>query len=450
MTPARARVVSLATGSLLVLAAAAPALTAAAAEEEKGSGLGSFALAANAPVVQVREDDGNRCAGQPSATAGCEGVIPETVSTLSNGPVGFGLSSIVWPGTLAGNLGSTIILAGNGQVPEGARALNSPIRAEARTGGEPKVTNTDTPGTVMSATATDDEVTAAATIGQALAPGLGTFGDLTSRTRVALTGVKTAVAEAQSKVADLDIGGVVKIQSVTSSAKATTDGVTGKAAGQTTVSGATIAGVPVTFDDKGLQVAGTSTPLGATASDTVNAAVKAAGMTIAVSRPTTTIEGGNVSYSAGSLVFFWQQQPETSMTVVLGGATVSLAATQGLDLVGTDLPATDTPPVDPGGLTGGTAGVPGTPGTPGDLPVEAPLDAGTAPVSGAGVPPAAAPQVAEPEISARRFDLPEGISPATLVLGLVGAGLLAAGFRRLPDRLLEQTPDTSCALRGQR
>jgi hypothetical protein len=330
-------------------------------------------------------------------------------------------------------------------VPEGARALNSPVRAEARTGGEPKVTNTDTPGAVMTATATDEQVTADAEVGQSVAPGFGSFGDLKSHTRVALTGVSTAVAEARSEATDLDIGGVVKIESVISTAKATTDGVKARAEGATTVSGATIAGVPVSFDDKGLTVAGTNNPLGATASDTVNAAVKAAGMTIAVSRPTTTLEGGNVDYNAGSLVLFWQQQAETSMTVVLGGASISLAATQALDFSGPDLPVTDVAPVD----DGFSAGTPGTPGTPGDLPVEAPLDAGTAPVTGAAAPAAAAPELAGPELAARRLDLPEGISPATLVLGLVGAGLFAAGFKRLPDRLLEQAPATTCALRGQ-
>ena len=440
----RRRAALLVTGTACLLGALVPAVQVSAAEQEKGEGLGSYGLAANAPVVQVRFDDGNRCAGQPSSTGGCEGVVPETVSTLSKGPIGYALSSIVWPGTLGGNLGSTIILAGNGQVPQDATQLNSPVRAEARTGqGDAKTTYDDVPGTTMTASATDDEVTASADVAQSQALGVGTFGNSTSRTRTAVTGVATAVGEAFSEVTDVELAGVVKIGAVRSTAKATTDGAVAKAEGGTVASGITIAGVPVTIDDKGIRVAGQGGPFNETLSDTVNAAVAQAGLTVAVSRPVTTSERGNVQYSAGSLVFDFQPSEEAHFTVVLGGATVSLAAEPGFDLDGVDLPVAPVPAFEAPPATGGTADLP-----VGDAPAPVALDGGAAPAPDVAAPAEGA--VALPELAERRLELPDGIPPATLVLGLLGAGLLAGAFKRLPDRLLETAPTTRCTLGGER
>jgi len=86
--------------------------TVAQAAAEPGSGFGSFNLAANAPVEQVRFNDGSNCGGSPGGTGGCEGVVPETVAMLRKGPIGYALSSIAWPGVLAGNIGSIVIVAG--------------------------------------------------------------------------------------------------------------------------------------------------------------------------------------------------------------------------------------------------------------------------------------------------------------------------------------------------
>lgn len=411
-------------GALLLV----PALGASAAEPP-GSGLGSYNLAANAPAVQIRQDDGNRCGGEPSSTGGCEGVIPETVSTLRNGPVGYALSAVVWPGTLAGNLGTLLIVAGEGQVPQEATILNSPVRAEARTGDEPQ-TNTDYPGAKMTASADPAEVTATAEVAQSAALPIGTFGNSASRSRTALTGVASAVSEAASSVQDVSLaGGVVKIGSVRSTATATTDGVTAKVEGRTTVTGMTIANVPVVVDQDGVRVADQSNPLNKTLSEAVNTAIKNAGMTIAISQPTTTGEGANLTYSAGSLVFFWQQSETASMSAVFGGASVTVAASPGLDFDLGDIavpsfPVSEgfaAPPPADSSFDLGSA-----PSVSGELPVDAPV--AESPATEA---------VAEPALARRSFELFDGLSPAVVALGLVGVGLFAAGLKRLPDRVLE-------------
>lgn len=429
-------------GAACLLAAALPALTVSAAVEP-GSGLSSFSLAANAPAVQVRQVDGSQCGGEPAATGGCEGVVPEAVSTLRNGPVGYALSSVVWPGTLAGNLGSLLILAGGDQVPEDARALNSPIRAEARSGGDGEpVVNDDTPGARMVAQATDTSASAEATLTETTTLPGGTTGASSGRTTVSVTGAKTAVAEARSTVKDLTIAGVVTIASVTSQARATTDGTTADASGSTVTSGVEIAGVPVTIDERGVTVAGQGAPANSIATAVVNTAISNAGMTIAVSQPDRLVEGGTVSYTSGSVVFVWEQQPGVATTVILGGTRVMASAAPAFAFGG-----------GTGGTSGGTTG--GGTSTTGGPVVSPPLQGVTAPLPltdpstgpslPGGPPPATAPVDLAPVLSARRAALPGGLSPGVVALGLVGAALVAAGMRRLPDRVLE-APATACPL----
>jgi hypothetical protein len=405
--------------------------TTAQAADEAGSGFGSFTLAANAPVMQTRFDDGDRCAGQPGGTGGCEGVVPETVSMLRKGPIGHALSSVVWPGVLAGNIGSVIAVSGG---PPEAAALNSPVRAEAYTGsGADTVTKESYPGTKMVATAKDETVSATADIAQAASTEGGSLNNAQSRSKVALTGPAGAVAEAFSHADDIALaGGVVKIGSVTSTAKGTTDGVKASATGSTLVKDVTIAGVPVTIDEKGVTVQGNNAPVNSAASAAVNAAITNADMSIAVSEPSGKPEGGNIVYSAGSLIFAWKT-PGGTVTAILGGATVQLAAVQGaafsFDLGGDGLaPFTSDPPP---AAAAGNAPAAGTPGIAGAPVVDAP---------------AAAPAVAGPDgtavLAGRGVPLPGAPSPAYAVLGLFGAAMFVAGMRQLPDRVLEARSST--------
>jgi hypothetical protein len=414
-----------------------PAVSAAAAGTESGSGFGSYNLAANAPLEQVRFNDGDKCAGTPGGTGGCEGVLPETVSTLRNGPIGYGLSSVVWPGVLAGNVGSVVVVSGG---PDQAKQLNDPVRAEARNGSGPDtVTNTQYPGMTMVATAKDDLVAASAEIGQTSNSQAGTFHHTVSRSKVALTGATTGVAEAYSHADDISLaGGVVTIGSVTSTAKGTTNGLLAAASGQTLVKNVKIAGVPVTIDEHGVTVNGNNVPLNKAASDAVNQAITQAGMSIAVSLPSGKPDRGSIVYNAGSLIFAWKT-PGGSFTAILGGATVQLAAVQGggfgLDLGGL-------PPFTPQTSTVATGG---TPQLGAVAPAPAPGPAVAAP---GNAPPVAGTGTVTPALAASGTPLPGAPSPAYAILGLLGVGLLAVGMRQLPDRVLEARA-TACLL-GER
>ena len=402
----------------------------ARADSAPGSSLGSFALTATAPGMQLTWD-------YPTAATHPigEGDVPHSLAQLQSGPQGYALSSVAWPGSLAGNAGSTSQLLGLGIPPSVSGNLNDPIRAEARTGNGPSsVTNDSVPGTDMTASATDTEVRAQSTIAGAVGPvpGMST-GNTVTTSDTRLTGVSTALATASSRVQDIVLaGGVVKIASVTSTADVATDGVHASGHGGTVVAGMTIAGQPVSVDQSGVHVGQAGAPANAAASAIVNQALAGAGMKILVSMPSDRAQGASDTYDAGNVVFTWNvpnSQGQTG-TATFGGASATVAAAPGiaaLDVSGTP------------GAGGATAPLPSPSGASAPLPATG-LDG--------GVPAAQAPSAAATPrqvVAAGAVGLPGGLSPLWLALALVGSLLCAGGLRRLPDRVLEH-PATACTL----
>jgi hypothetical protein len=420
---------------VLCLAGAAIPLVTASADAEPGSGLGSFSLSANAPVLQVREDyAAQQCSASTAGTAGCEGVVNETVSTLSNGPVGHALSSVTWPGTLAGNLGNLLIVASGGQVPDQAKALNSPIRAEAHTGGTNPVIADYPPAPAptiahMKAEALPTNVNAEASLGGLQQPSVGSLGASSSRTSTKLTGVSAAQATAHSEVQDVTIAGVLHLGAVVSDAVATTNGTTATATGHTVVTGATVAGIPVSIDENGITVMTQNVPLPKQATDAVNAALASAGITVALSEAHGTPVGATVAYDAGSLVVLWKQQEGMALSLAIGGAQVATTSAPGFTYT--------PPPLPDGGTTGGS--------TTGAAVAPPPLSSGGAPqLGGTGQPPTVTgPPSFVPKVAGHTIPMPGGLSPWLTALALLGAGLVMAGLRRLPDRVLVAGP-SSC------
>ena len=413
-------------GGLLLLSSAA------VAQGEPGSTFGSYVLLANAPGI-----------GLDGLYPDVAFTVPEVTSSLATGAVGAGLSSLAWPGPVLGNAGSTILVLSPEAPPE-AVLLNSPVRAEARTGGEAAATNTTVPGTLMTSTAEPDEVTAQASTGESTVLPMLTSGVMASSSRVVLTEAGTAVAEAETSVARLSFAdGAVAIGSVTSAALATSDGVTASAEGATTVTGMTIAGVPVVVDGEGVRVADTQVDNPVTTA-AVNEAVQALGLTVLLTEPRTTVDGGSVTYDAGALVLLFSQDG-SDYALTLGRASVSVAASPSLD-VGAPAPSEPLPTAPP------TSGVSVPP--PLDLvggftspPLTSPsLTSPSLPLPATDLP-AVAPVV--PEVAGSRsvvpvsFSLAGGVPSLLALLGLGAVALAATGLRRLPARLLA-VPAVEC------
>jgi hypothetical protein len=414
---------------LRALSALALLLLASPGSAAADDSLGAFSLSASAPAVQVRVAEPSLCFSSPAGMNGCEGVIPEAVSTLRNGPLGHGLAAVAWPGAIAATAGSLLIVAGGSNVPPQATLINDPVKAEAYNNTGPHQVNDDqVPGSTMTATAYDDRVAATGSVQQSQVLPVGSFGKTTGSSDVHLVGAGLGVATAHSEVQDVTIAGVVKVASVVSDAYASTDGKTASAHGSTRIGAMTVAGIPVTVGRDGVTVDGQNVPV-KDAQATVNSALAAAGLTIAVSPAQGTPMGAAVTYTASSLVLVWTS-PGSVQSMVLGGANVSVAAGTALQFPGgptTTLPVASGPPPATGtpggtGLTGGTGAVPGPSG---------PLVAG--------------PSGSIPVLSALGIDVPLPALPWLAgILGALATVSVAAGLKRLPDRVLERRTETDC------
>jgi hypothetical protein len=153
-----------------------------------------------------------------------------------------------------------------------APSANYPVKAEARAGSTPDASYTGFPGAVMTAHADEANVSAEGSVQKAEQPGQATFGNTRSHTESVLSG-KLGRATATSSAQDIDLGGVVKIKSVTSTATAQTDGVKAAGSGGTVVQGMTIADQPAYVDEHGVHIGEQGQPANAVASEVANQAL---------------------------------------------------------------------------------------------------------------------------------------------------------------------------------
>jgi hypothetical protein len=412
-------------GVLCLVAGASGAVWASTgAAAPAAAGLGGFSIDARAPGFETTFDE-------PAAQTHPEGqgTVPQTLAQLKTGPVGFAQAAIAWPGTLLGNLGNTIIAGGGSGFPssqqDNARQLNDPVRAESRI-GDPKPDNsyTGAPGTTMTSHADGERVQADANVKGMSAPS-GSAGSIVSQSKSTLSG-NIGVAQASSSASNIVLGpgNVITIDSVTSTATASTDGTNAKASGNTKVNGMKVAGQPATVDENGVQFGPAKDPINQRLNDLAKQALNKSGFKIVLTKPDGVPQGSAASYNAGSLVIAWEPQPGTVFSVVLGGATVNVNSSAGFDTLSipSDV-ATLLPPASSGASTvGGGARSVATPAA-GSTPAAASSPTGQ---------PAAT-------IATEPILFFGGVPVGWIVLGIVGAVLAAFGLRKLStDVLAEQ------------
>lgn len=383
-------------------------------------------------------------------SANVEGDVPQADAALSAGPIGSGTASILWPGATAANAGALLQVLQPGctvgsqtgapigppvcPLPEQASKLNYPVKAEAKTGQNPPTSSFDAaPGVSLKATALPDLVESQAHVQNAAssALSLGTV-SATARTRTEDTKV---LSEADSTTQNIDIAGVLKIQSVISTATAAVDGGKGEGDAVTTVTGVTIADQPVTIDQNGLHFADQKgTPLGAVATQIIQQAMGASGMTITVTAPEKKVEGSKVEMLAGVVVVNYKTD-SGPFTITLGGASASAESGPGLgDLSG------DVGDLGSGDLGTGDLGATGTLSDFGSTPLDSGVAPGTDGAAGNG-------DVALGQTENVAAGKP--IKPGAVLLGVLAAGLLAIGMRRLGDDALSERAGTTCPLDGE-
>jgi hypothetical protein len=410
-----------------------PVIGSAQADVTPGSGFYGYTLTANANGLQGTEDE-------PSANSHPEGEgeVPHSQISLTSGPVGYALASISWPGALAGNAGSLILLV-KPDAPPQVKMLNDPVRAEARTGeGASDVVNDDVPGAHMAATATPGRVAANALVNGGAAGTTYGFGR-TSAATTAVLGVATADTTADSEAKDITLAaGAVHIGSVVSHAEGHTNGVTASGKGKTTVNEMTIGGVPVVVDDQGVTVDTAHQGVDPVAGATLNSVLANLGMSVVLSQPTVTRNGGSISYDAGSLIVNWRPPNSVNIfTAHLGGARVLAAATPAT-FASAPLPVGEPVVVPPVSSVEPPAVVP---------PYGAPVTGVTVPIGTAPVVPPVVPQQ-PPVVAASQERLLDGLGiPVwSVLLTATGALFLVAGLWRVPVVVLPDEPPVRCPL----
>ena len=361
--------------------------------------------------------------------------VPMVQSSLQSGPVGYGLSTVAWPGPLAANGGTLLLVVNPDAPPAVAGELNYPLRAESHTGQNPPEShNSDVAGTDLSTSATNDQVVSDAVINKAA--GIpGTFGTTTAHS-LAKTADDGGTSEATSFVQDINIGeGVIKIESVRSVATAHTDGTKATGDAKTIVNGMTIGGQPAYVDQDGVHIGTQGQPANAVANQIAQQALSSSGFKITVSTPQKEINGAAATVTAGTLVIS-QGEGDTLSTISFGGANASVTG-QGGDsssLLGGDVTGGST-----GDLTSGGTGSIGDLGSSGDLP------SGTS--GGGGGTGGGGPQAVGQLQPIASHGKP--LKAGSIILGVIGAGLLAFGMKRLSDDVLaEQVAQTTCSLDG--
>ena len=371
--------------------------------------LGLQAQAGGVRDIVARQVD----TGQPEATFDANIPFAHAQLNLSNGHA---TSSVAWPGALGAAVGSLLAISGiTPPIP-----LNDPVQADADTGSGSPTTTMSLPGGAgtMTATATPALASAAGQIAGDENQTFGTAGTTRASASSSITGAHNALAQAESRVEDVNLG-VIRIGSVVSHAKVVTNGVTNTASGDCTVTNMTVAGFPVTVDQNGVHAKGAGTAATKTINAQIQKALAQSGFVVSLTQPLVTTGAGGTTYESGSLLI----TSDHNWTVI--GDSVATAGS-----------ALATPYVPPAGAPSNPLAppVPGV-GTPaGNAPVVAP--AGTVP------PPQTAPTAPLPQLAANHIGLPDGaLAPGWLVAALIGAGLIAAGLWRLPDRLLEAQPN---------
>jgi hypothetical protein len=365
-----------------------------------------------------------------------EAELPYSSSQLGAGGLGHALTSIFWPGSTGGSLGSTLGVLGIPGIPASLEnALNDPEKAEAPTiNGDTSVSKSN-PGLIMQALALPTHVNASSAIGPSSLSGFGDdAGALVSATTNIVQGANSVTVDAKSAISDIGIG-PLSIGSIVSTAHATSNGKTATGTTETEVTGVKIAGIGVTIDQNGIELSNKGilpASLIATLNKTVNSALKAAGIQIYLDTSSKLVHGPQISLLSGDLVIsikkpgYRSALNDTGILLELGDADITANATPGYvpPAITSSPPATSgaTPP--PGGTS-----VPGL-----TMP---PLPSG----GSSGVAPTVAPR--SPELANSALSLPGALSSWWIVGGVLLALLAALGLGLLPSRALAAGADCS-------
>jgi len=304
------------------------------------------------------------------------------------------ISSLYWPGAAGGNLGTLLGVLGY----QGFTALNDPVRAEASTSSTNQQATVAPSGTSMTASVipSADAIQQASSAASWAGSPLGSAGSIGAVSAIAsqtLGKDGKLVASATNSVHDLDLGGMIRAASITTSAtEQSVGGGTPSLSSTITVSGLTIGGQKAYVDGSGVHMGEPGKPAGSAVVDSVSKGLAGAGLQIYFTEPAKVTIGGVAYDYAPALLFYWAPPGDTNKDVFtfgFGGASIQMVTAGG------DAGSAASGPPDVGGGTlgsgtdtgalgataGGLSAVPASPGAT-SLQLPAPATGATPRVRG--------------------------------------------------------------------
>ena len=410
------------------------------------SNLGGFTLSSSAAGVSAQYEQPNfPIPSKPTL----EFDLGYSSASYNAGPVGSANAAALWPGPVVAGGGSQLPLLIDPYLEQYAGPLAPtieplvpnlgpwPIMASSAFPQGPATAANDNGPTAMNSSADQNQSTASSSLGlvggtgSSLPAGMLTVQAVGSTSQDTVDALGDAVSEATSTVHGINIaGGLIHIATVSSTATSSSDGNQATVSGGSSVTGVTIGGQSVTIDSNGLHVAGNNQDLLGPLVPSVNQLLSTAGITLALTNPTDTVQGPSgqrlldglkvtmdlstydqnfdklLAMLPSQLTSGLNQLPiptpyKQSITLDIGWAQVSANASPPFDA---SLGTTDLGSGDSGSATSGS-GDTGSLGTPALGP------SGATPGSGA---------------STQALPLARVAAPAALFRG-IGAGLIALG-----------------------
>ena len=299
-----------------------------------------------------------------------EGTLSLTLATLSSGGQGFGRASSFWPGTLTAFLRPLLETGGGVSLP----LPDYPLSVEQREFEDAK--HSDVPGLTMATDVKPDHSHARADFGGTGLPQIMSVGSISSIGDSVLDDSKITATEVAGAT-DVDVlTGALHIDSIESRAVAASDSTTATCDGSTTVSGASVAGMPVTIDDSGVHAQGSTVVPGVDPSALVASALAASGVSARTLPGVNSCSGASANRTSGGVVITLPLPaagpvpPGGTLNVYLASASASANATPPFDLTGGVKPPSIPPslagavPHAPGLVSGGGFVNPVSPSTP--------------------------------------------------------------------------------------
>ncbi|HWC33517.1 MAG TPA: hypothetical protein VG650_01705 [Mycobacteriales bacterium] len=402
----------------IAVAAIAPVTSSLEAGATPGSALG----AVNVHAVAV----GLRIPFYSHQGEDAEAELPFAVSDLGGGGVAHALTSLFWPGPTGGTLGSTIGVLTQGKAPAFlTNSLNDPFKAEApTTQGKPRVSMSQ-PGLIMQALALPTHVNASSAMGLSQFSSLGSDSGpiVNATTNIGFKGSSTVVSDANTALSDIAIG-PLSIGSIVTTAHATSNGKHATGTTTTKVVDAKVAGIGVTIDQNGIELAKQSALPAAvvkTLNKTVNSALSAAGIKVFLTKSAKLASGPQISLQSGALMVtlagagYKSNFNDTGMVLQLGGASITANASGGYVPPVTPTPSSSTNPPSTSSCC--------APGT-------------SIPPPASGITTTVPPSSSTPILAAKPLSLPGALSSWWIVLAAALAVLAALAMSLLPGRAL--------------